>query len=162
MSATDDGSPLEQSAHAGCLPDLVRPAWVGAIKDGSALIKRGMALLEGGPLEYYLEKATGTVEYLLTRFSPFKVGDAVKLTATPEINEKVAWGWQGSKHFLKEGASGVVVAVDCDRDGLIFDVVMDNQTYVYGGEEKPVSQPKSFRFRERWIRRANDQALPPA
>ncbi len=131
------------------------PAWVITIREGAALLQAGMEKLQKGPLDYYLEKAAGSVDYLLARFSPFQIGDAVALTETPEISETVAWGWLGAKHFLKEGATGRVASVDCDSLGLIYDVVMDHQTYVYRGEEKPVDRPSSFRFRERWIRQAN-------
>ncbi len=48
--------------------------------------------------------------------APFKAGDRVRLTVTPEINEKDSWGWMGSKHFLVKGAVATVHSVDF-RDG---------------------------------------------
>jgi hypothetical protein len=120
-----------------------------------------METLQGGPLDYYLEKMAGSVEYLLTRFSPFKVGDLVELTETPEISATVAWGWLGAKHYLVAGATGRVAIVDCDRSGLSYSVVMDNQTYIFEGGEHPVLRPLRFRFRERSLRLANAEVCQP-
>ena len=132
-------------------PATCAPSWVATLKEGAALVKQGLAKLEGGPLDFYMDRATGSVEYLLTRFCPFKIGDSVVLTTTPEINEHTRWGWLCAKHFLREGASGVIAAVDCDREGLIFDVLMDNQTWLQDGVEKPVDQPRLYRFREEFL-----------
>jgi hypothetical protein len=150
---------LCQLDAAPCSPD-----WVQAIMDAASLIRQGMDKLDRGPMLYYLENAAGSVEYLLGRFSPFKIGDTVELIETPEITEKIAWGWLGAKHYLKAGATGRVLSVDCDRKGLFFGVEIYNQTYIYDGKESPVTKPYGFCFRERWLRLANVQAhsLSPA
>ena len=147
---------------AGDRPDAIcSPVWISTILKGAAHLKAGMETLQGGPLDFYLEKMAGSVEYLLTRFSPFKVGDLVELTETPEISDTVSWGWLGAKHYMVAGATGRVASVDCDRSGLSYSVVMDNQTYIFEGRKHPVSTPKSFAFRERWLRLANTQPQPP-
>jgi hypothetical protein len=62
-------------------------------------------------LEYTIERLEDAVSGLYS-FAKFRVGNNVILNKTPVINEKVAWGWLGCKHFLIEGAQAIVCDVD--------------------------------------------------
>ena len=88
-------------------------------------------LLQGGPSSFYFEKMDAYVEVLFERFAPFKKGDRIKLSKTPEITLDKSWGWMGSKHFLVKGAKGTVQAVDLDARNKKFyaEVVFDNESW---------------------------------
>jgi hypothetical protein len=44
--------------------------------------------------------------------APFKVGDRVQMTVTPEITPEKSWGWMGARHFLVKGSLATVREVD--------------------------------------------------
>lgn len=82
--------------------------------------------------------------------APFKAGDRVRLTVTPDINEKDSWGWMHAKHFLVKGALATVHSVDFS-DGLFNALcVFDDETYLhYHTKEKlPVDRPSLYHFWE--------------
>lgn len=73
--------------------------------------------------------------------SKFKVGDRIQLSKTPVINEKEAWGWMRSKHFLIMGAIGTVKEVDYSEnvkgEGVyIYSISFDDETIML---EYPIS-----------------------
>lgn len=68
--------------------------------------------------------------------APFKVGSRVRMTKTPVINEKEAWGWLGAKHFLVAGAIGTVQAIDFDDGHFCAWVTWDNETWHLGFDRK--------------------------
>jgi hypothetical protein len=59
-------------------------------------------------LHYAVRCLAAAHHLLVTKYAPFHEGDRVELSKTPEINEKRAPGWMGCKHFLIEGAMGIV------------------------------------------------------
>lgn len=143
-----DNPATEVAAPAACSPD-----WVETIKEAANHLEKGMSLLRTGPLHYYLRKMTDSVEYLLNRCSPFKVGDLVELAETPVIDGDVAPGWMSSRHFLVEGAKATVRSVDCDGDGLYFGVCFEEETCIYNGQKRPVTSRHIYTFRERFLRK---------
>ena len=62
------------------------------------------------------------IDYVIERYEYFKaelfkqakfnVGDYVALVETPEITDKVAWGWTAYKDILVKGRTGEVKEVD--------------------------------------------------
>lgn len=121
------------------------------VKEGVEALQRGISLLSGGPLDYTLGCLLAAREALLTRYAPFRVGDRVVLAETPRIDEEVAYGWLGSKHFLVAGAAGVVRSSDVRRNGqLTFDVEFDDESWVdRDGNVRPVSQKHVYCFGEK-------------
>lgn len=75
-------------------------------------------------IEWHLKKVEGYATALFDRFCPFKVGDRVRLTRTPEITTEKSWGWIGSKHFLMKGALATVADVDYRADGKCFEYLL--------------------------------------
>ncbi len=68
--------------------------------------------LSYGDFFYLMGKYASAYELLAERYAPFRVGDRVRLKATPAIDEGHAPGWIGYKHILVAGALGVVKEVD--------------------------------------------------
>ncbi len=93
-------------------------------------LQSALRAFDKGPLEFWIKKTCAQVELLFRRFSPFKPGDRVALTKTPEITGEKSWGWLGSKHFLVEGAVGVVVSIDADERGFSAMVQFDDESYI--------------------------------
>jgi hypothetical protein len=132
------------------------------VKQGFLAIKDGMKLLDGGPLEYYMSKLTGCYDLLIDRFAPFKVGDTVELIQTPVISETEAWGWMAGKHFLVEGARGVVREVDVDGQGFRALVAFDDDSWIEHNTKIVHAIPPKDRglysFKERWLRNCTTNA----
>lgn len=128
---------------------------IDRVREGYKAIKDGMKLLDGGPLEFYMEKLTGCYDLLISRFSPFKVGDEVELAKTPIITEDKSWGWMGSRHFLKVGARGVVREVDVDGEGFTYYVAFEEDSWIESHTKRvhpyPPKERHTFGFREGWI-----------
>jgi len=83
-----------------------------------------------GDLMYTMEKHAAAYDLLLARYAKFHVDDRVQLCRTPVINDTVAPGWLGSKHFLVAGAHGTVRDVDV-RDGkFYYQVVFDTESWL--------------------------------
>jgi len=51
-------------------------------------------------------------ESMFNKYCPFKVGEKVVLTETPEITDTVRWGWRGYKHLLIKGAIATIKSCD--------------------------------------------------
>ena len=62
----------------------------------------------------------------------------------------------GAKHFLKNGARGVVRSVDFYDGAVRVGVEFHNQTFIYDGVERPVSSPHVFTFSEDSLLVIND------
>lgn len=108
-----------------------------------------------GPESYFWERIDDYMDVLFNRLAPFKVGDRVKLTKTPEITKDKSWGWIGSKHFLIEGAKATVVEVDIYKGkfslGLHFD--RESRLHYETGEEifKDPDKKSIYTFNEEWV-----------
>lgn len=124
---------------------------IDRFEKGMRLMQEALTALSGGPFDYTLKCLLAARMALLTRYAPFKVGDRVALAVTPVIDEKTAWGWMSSKHFLIEGALGVVRASDVRSDGqLFFDVEFDDETWIdREGVRRPVERKHTYCFGER-------------
>lgn len=104
--------------------------------------------------EYHWRKLRAYAEALFA-MAPFRPGDRVRLTKTPEISEKVAWGWLGAKHMMVEGATATVQGLDFSGGHFEAWVYMDNETYRSSrtGELKPVDRPALYHFWDTGIER---------
>ena len=69
---------------------------------------------------------------LINKYAPFKKGDRVELSEPPIITDKVAWGWQGSKHFLVEGAKATVSEVEIRTNPMciVYGLLFDDESYL--------------------------------
>ena len=84
--------------------------------------------------------------------APFKKGDRVVLIETPVINEEVAWGWMGSKHFLIKGAKGTVSELDFYEGAFRAGVHFDNESWIDSdGNIHPREEPHQYWFSEKWL-----------
>ena len=115
-------------------------------------------VLNRGPLEYTVKCLVAAHKTLLTRYAPFKVGDRIALAVTPVINKTTAYGWLGSKHFLKVGAVGVVKSSEVRSNGeLAFYIEFDDETWIdRDGVARPMDEKSTYCFGEK------DLALLPA
>lgn len=130
------------------------------VRKATTMMDEAHQLLRYGGLEYHLREMAAAYELLMNRFAPFKIGDRVKLTKAPVINEKEAWGWLGSKHFLVPGALATVVESRCGEKGFVFGVTFDRETWMdRHGHEQPVDQKHSYCFREEWLERDECHAI---
>jgi hypothetical protein len=124
------------------------------IREAARLIKQGMAILDGGPLEYYLERLSRCYDFLLT-LAPLQPGTRVMLTETPVITERESSGWYGSKHFLVQGALATVRAVHADHDGFSYDVEFDEDSWIdHDTKEihyREAAERGLFHFRPKWL-----------
>ena len=104
---------------------------IAKVTRGADLLRQAMDTLNSGPLDFYLKELVAAHNLLMERFAPFKIGDKVRLTHTPVITEKVSYGWLGHKHFLVEGATGVVRDAGCGSRGFWFRVAFDEQSWIH-------------------------------
>lgn len=107
------------------------------IKRGLDLIDEGLGVLANGPRDYYIRTLCECYEYLLT-LAPHKVGDRVRLKATPEISESKNWGWLVGKDILKKGAVGTVREIFAYGDGFRYTLEFKDdpgRTYTFGAKE---------------------------
>ena len=95
------------------------------VRKAAKMMRDAQDILSGGPLDYYLTELAAAHELLMTQYAPFKVGDRVRLKATPEITETVRDGWLHYKTLLVAGAVGVVVTADCGSRGFMFGIMFD-------------------------------------
>lgn len=99
--------------------------------------------------EYDLTKLEGYAKTLFDRFALFKAADRVKLARTPEITEKVNWGWLSVKHLMVKGATGTVQDVDCVEGRFCFYITLDKNTWIDSdGIERPSGNQGLFCFWE--------------
>lgn len=107
------------------------------IKRGLDLIDEGFGILANGPRDYYIRTLCDCYEYLLT-LSPHKVGDRVRLKATPEISDSKNWGWLVGKDILKKGAIGTVREIFAYGDGFRYLLEFKGdpgRTYAFAAKE---------------------------
>jgi hypothetical protein len=117
---------------------------------GIKLMNEALTALSHGPFDHTLTCLLAAREALLTKYAPFKVGDAVALAVTPTIDEKTAPGWMSSRHFLKRGAIGVVRGSDVRSDGkLAFAVEFVDESWIdKDGAVHPATEKHSYHFGE--------------
>jgi hypothetical protein len=101
---------------------------IATIREGFELIEKGMRKLNGGPMDYYITNLTDCYQLLLDKYAPFKVGDRVLLTETPDIDKSS--GWYSCRHFLVKGAIGTVRQVDVDKNGFAGYVEFDQESWI--------------------------------
>ncbi len=77
--------------------------------------------------ETEIKKSLEAFKKFLETKGLFKVGDRVELAKTPVINSTEAWGWMSSRHFLVEGAKGVVREVSYYRSRFVYSVEFDDE-----------------------------------
>lgn len=100
--------------------------------------------------EWHLAKMREYAEGLFAR-APWKTGDRVRLTLTPIINEKTAWGWLGCQHFLVKGALATVQDVDFREGKFVADVMFDDESWKGDGDvlhPRPADERHVFMFWE--------------
>lgn len=87
--------------------------------------------------------------------SPFKEGDHVALTETPDINYETSWGWMGAKHFLVEGAVAIVNQVEFRKGQFWFYLTFDDETWIdHEGVKQLPTRKAHYCFSERWVEKA--------
>lgn len=123
------------------------------VKEAFSTIRVGIRMLDGGPMDYYLDKLAGCYELLISRFAPFKIGEKVFLRRTPSISESKSWGWLGGKHFLVKGAIAEVRDIDAESDGFYFFIAFDDDSWIESHTKKVHPRPPKnrgiYRFYER-------------
>lgn len=90
---------------------------IESLKSGIATIRQGLNTLNGLQVDYVLDVLMTAYNLLLTRYSPVKVGDHVRLTYTPRITWENAPGWMHAKSFMYAGAKATVRKLDVFTDG---------------------------------------------
>ena len=105
------------------------------------------------PESYFFEKIEGYINVLFNKYAPFRTGDRVALTQTPDITEEKSWGWLGSKHFLIKGAKGIVKSVDYDSGrGFCAQVVFDDESWIdKEGHRQKLSSPSQYSLSEDYL-----------
>lgn len=103
---------------------------------------------------YHWKKLRTYAEALFQR-APFKVGDRVRLTKTPEISETKSWGWLGAKHFLVKGAMATVAEVDFSDGHFEAWLHFDDESWMSSidGKIHPVEEKAMYHFWETQIER---------
>ena len=92
---------------------------------------------------------TNVIQDSLSVFNlcPFKVGDLVTLTKSPQIDRDNAPGWMGAKHFLKKGAKGIVKDREFLDGKFIIYVEFLEETYMNNIGKKVVpDRPAHYRM----------------
>jgi hypothetical protein len=123
---------------------------IDRIKDAVRQIEAGVDQIRSTGVSYTLDVLFAAHRLVIERFAPFKVGDRVALSKTPKIDRETAWGWLGSKHFLVQGALGIVRTVDLHGDGkLSFGVEFDDETWIdRDGHRRPLDRKHHYCFGE--------------
>lgn len=84
--------------------------------------------------------------------APFKRGDVVVLTETPEINDETSWGWMPARHFLIKGAVGRVDEVTYYEESFRAGVLFDDESWIdRDGLRHPVFARSQYWFSEKWL-----------
>lgn len=132
---------------------------IGPVKEAAKLMREAMSHLANGPLEFYLEEMAACYDLLMTRYAPFKVGDRVELSCTPNITPQTAHGWMACKHFLVEGSKGTVREATCGSGGFRFGIVFDDDSWIdRDGKRHPVASRGMFMFSDGEIRACSTTA----
>lgn len=122
------------------------------IKKALGLIKSGIELLGGGPLDFYLSELIKRSDLLFSRYCPYQPGDRVALVRDVECTG----GWDTCGHFLVNGAKGTVHECRLDSEGkqFAFDVTFDNESWINDdGIVLPVTKKHTFKIAEDYLRR---------
>lgn len=85
---------------------------------------------------------------------PFQVGDMVRLSKTPIINEKTSWGWLGSKHFLVQGAVAKVHGRSFYDGQFVFELLFEDESWIDHNKIIHPVKPEDrgiFSFGESWV-----------
>lgn len=131
-----------------------------ALRDAAKSMAKAVEAVSGGTMVE--EDIRDALRMLFTRFAPFRVGDRVRLTETPEISDKVSWGWLGGKHFLVKGALATVREVNVRDDQFLVGLIFDDDSWVdRDGKRHPVAEKErgAYTFRERFIERVEGKRL---
>ena len=92
--------------------------------------------------------------------APFKVGDRVRLTKTPDITPEKAWGWMGAKHFLVKGAMATVAAIDFSEGRFEAWLYFDDETWKdHSGTLHKPSEPAQYHFWETSLERVAEPTV---
>lgn len=132
------------------------------LRESYDLVKEANKLLIQGSSDYYFNQLELMHSMLFDRFSPFKIGDRVRLTKTPEITQDKAWGWLGAKHFLIKGAIAEVCSVDIrkadDGSGVFtYELRFEKDSWIdqYGQLHMRLGDKRSlYSFSELWLEAA--------
>ena len=101
----------------------------------------------GGSFDWSMEQVMESYLSLFDRFSPYRIGDRVKLVKTCDVDE--CSGWYNSKHYLVKDSKATVKGRGYSKGEFTFDIMFDNETWIdRGGCERKVSQKHLFGFRE--------------
>jgi hypothetical protein len=127
-------------------------------------MKKGMehidALVDifGHNFKYRLENYIACYDYMMENYCPFKIGDRVELTTTPEITAEKSWGWMGSKHFLIKGAKGTVKEREFFKDHFGFGIIFDDESFVdsFTKQIHMIENKHFYNFSEKWLRKINE------
>jgi hypothetical protein len=98
--------------------------------------------------QYKLKNVLTSYCDLFDRFCPYKIGDEIVLTATPEISRQSAPGWLPSKHFLIAGAVGVVKSVEYKNNKFVVWVTFESQSWIWRGKVNPTPHKHLYHFTE--------------
>lgn len=85
------------------------------VKEAAKAFETATRLLAAGPMEYYLTELTAAHDMLIERFSPYKVGDKVKLAYTFSL--KPQSGWYPFRELLVEDEVFVITEVEAGSKG---------------------------------------------
>jgi hypothetical protein len=119
------------------------------ISRAADLMREAQSVLGSGPLDFYLCELAASYNLLMERFAPFKVGDRVALSRTPNITSETAPGWMSCRHFLVKGATGTVKEANCGQGGFRFGIVFDDDSWIdRNGKKQPTTSPGMFMFAE--------------
>lgn len=88
------------------------------------------ALGHGNSRTEHLAIQLEKINNLLFELLPFKIGQRVKLKEAPVIDEKTAWGWLSSKHFLIKGAKATIRDVHIYDGKVTYLLAFDNETWI--------------------------------
>jgi hypothetical protein len=118
------------------------------LKAGVEHIRQAQKCFTSGPLDYWLKDLMECHDLLMRKYAPFKVGDIVVLTETPDIEE--GSGWWCYRHFLVKGEKATVKEVSVDGTGFYAHIMFDNQTDSMNGKTYHITgdNRKVFRFHE--------------
>ena len=132
---------------------------VGATLDAVSTLEEAVRCNEHA---YYWKRLQECAKALFER-GPFKEGDRVRLTRTPEINENTSWGWIGSKHFLVAGALATVREVDFYDGRFVAGLHFDDESWIsFDGQVHPAAEKALYYFDEGWLERIELSSPTPA
>lgn len=86
----------------------------------------GQFYARGSSLETALEELVYSFDNCL-----FKVGDKVKLSTTPVIDNYTNWGWIAHKHFLVEGSIATIHSRGIHKGKFRYGVIFDDESYIH-------------------------------